>query len=367
VTTASPVIAVVYNRPRRAAELLDVLRAARPRTLFVVADGPRDGDADDAERCLATRDAATAVDWPCEVVTDFADGHLGCALRVVTGLDHAFARVDRAIVLEDDVRPAPSFFEFCDAMLERYADDERIVHVDGSNRIGEWHPDVHDYQFTRQGNVWGWGTWARAWARYDITLERYRTTTARAAIAEHARDPAHRALLAWLLDADLEALADTWDYQWTLARHATDGLTIVPARSLTTNVGFGIDATHTVDSDDLAAATPALSLTPPFRGPDEVVVDDELDRELLRFERLRSFREATAPTLLARAMADPHVRDRLAPNPAVANAFAALDDPDAALALLRRSASTGAPSPTRDRLIIDFERLVTARAVAPPA
>jgi hypothetical protein len=56
-------------------------------------------------------------------------------------------------------------------------------------------------------------------------------------------------------------------------------------------------------------------------------------------------------------MADPRVRRRLKPNPAVANALAAVDDPAAALRLLRTSARTGAPSATRDRLISEFERL----------
>ena len=52
----------------------------------------------------------------------------------------------------------------------------------------------------------------------------------------------------------------------------------------------------------------------------------------------------------------------LAPNPAVANALAVLDDPDAALALLRTLARDGVPSPVRDRLIADFERLQRATA-----
>jgi len=357
VTTSTPVVAIVYHRPQRAAELLATLREARPRTLFLVADGPRAGDDEDAERCRATRAVAAKIDWPCDVVVDFADENLGCARRIVSALDRVFSQADRAIVLEDDVRAAPSFFTFCDAMLERYADDERVMHVDGTNRLGEWRPDVHDYHFARHGNVWGWATWARAWATYDATLNRYRTPAARAAIAAHAVDPAQAALMAWFLDDDIAALADEWDYQWSLARYATGGLTVVPARNLTTNVGFGPDATHTMHADELAATTRASSLDPPFTGPTDVTADADLDRELLRFERLRSLREATVPSLLVRAMADPRVRDRLAPNPAVANALAALDDPDAALALLRTSARTGAPSPTRDRLIAEFERL----------
>jgi hypothetical protein len=360
VTTTSPVVAVVYHRPQRAAELLEILRAARPPTLFLVADGPRPGDDEDAELCRATRAVATRVDWPCDVVTDFADDHLGCAGRVVSALDAAFDEVDRAIVLEDDVRPSPSFFAYCDAMLERYAGDDRVMHVDGSNRLGEWHADECDHHFARHGNVWGWATWARAWASYDVTLDRYRTPAARAALAEHALDRAQHDLLVWMLGTDLPALGDAWDYQWSIARYATGGLAVVPARNLVTNVGFGPDATHTSHTDELAATTRAFPLAAPFRGPADVVADGDLDRELLRFERLRSLREATVPALLARAMADPRVRDRLSPNPSVTNTLAVLDDPPAALALLRHLDRTGAPSPTREQLIAEFERLLAA-------
>jgi hypothetical protein len=362
--TSSPVVAVVYNREQRVMELLDVLRAARPRVLFLAADGPRPGDAADAQRCEATRTAISRIDWPCEVVEDFADDHLGCAARVVSALDRVFATVDRAIVLEDDVRPAWSFFPFCDAMLDRYADDERVMHVDGGNRLGAWRPEDADHHFAHHGNVWGWATWARAWAHYDVTLDRYRTPAARAAIEERALDDAHRTLLAWMLDCEPGVFGDAWDYQWTLARYAAGGLSVVPARNLVTNVGFGTDATHTVHADDLAAATSTFSLEPAFAGAREVVVDDDLDRALLRFERLRGLREATVGTLVVQAMADPRVRHRLAPNPAVMNTLAALDDPEASLHLLRVIDRTNAPSPARTRLIAEFERLLAVRSRA---
>jgi hypothetical protein len=283
---------------------------------------------------------------------------------VVSAIDRAFADVDRAIVLEDDVRPAPSFFPFCDAMLERYADDDRIMHIDGGNRLGAWRPADADHHFARHGNVWGWATWAGAWADYDVTLERYRTTAARAAIAERALDDAHRALLEWMLDCEPGGFGDAWDYQWTLARYATGGLSVVPARNLVANVGFGADATHTVHRGDLAAMTRTFSLDPPFVASRDVVPDDDLDRALLRFERLRGVREATVAALVVRAMTDPQVQTRLAPNPAVMNTLAALDDPEASLQLLRSLQPTSSSSPDLGRVIAEFERLLAARTRA---
>jgi hypothetical protein len=359
VPTAAPVVVLLYNRPGLTAGLLDMVRQARPRTLLVVADGPRPGVAGDDERCAEARRIATRVDWPCEVFTDFASENLGCARRTTTGLDWAFEQVDRAIVLEDDVRPVPSFFGYCDALLERYADDERIMHIDGGNRLGVWARADHDYHFARHGNVWGWATWRRAWNRYDRTLQRYRTPDARAAIDANALDPAHRELLLWFLDRDLASEVDAWDYQWTLARYATTGLSIVPSRNLVTNVGFGADATHTVEPSDLAAAAHTHSVELPLCGPEVMVADDELDRDLLRLERLRSIQDGVVAALMARALARPSVRARLAPNPAIASALVALEEPDVSLGLLRALARESAPWPHLDRLIADFERLAT--------
>lgn len=39
---------------------------------------------------------------------------------------------------------------------------------------------------------------------------------------------------------------DTWDYQWTFALWAARGLSIIPSSNLTHNLGFGVDATHTI-------------------------------------------------------------------------------------------------------------------------
>jgi hypothetical protein len=42
---------------------------------------------------------------------------------------------------------------------------------------------------------------------------------------------------------------DTWDYQWTYSIFNNNGICINPAKNLVTNIGFGSDATHTVNDD----------------------------------------------------------------------------------------------------------------------
>jgi hypothetical protein len=114
------VLFLVFNRPDPTRRVFDAIRAARPARLYVAADGPRADRAGEAERCAEVRAMATAVDWPCEVLTLFRDANLGCKRGVAEGIDWFFAHEAEGIILEDDVLPHPSFFAYCATLLERY-------------------------------------------------------------------------------------------------------------------------------------------------------------------------------------------------------------------------------------------------------
>jgi hypothetical protein len=100
-----PVCLLVYRRPELTRRVFAAVRAARPRTLLVVADGPRPGDAAEARLCEETRAVIRDVDWDCQVLTEFAPQNLGLRARVSSGLSWVFAQEEEAIVLEDDCLP----------------------------------------------------------------------------------------------------------------------------------------------------------------------------------------------------------------------------------------------------------------------
>lgn len=73
-----PVAFFVFNRPDTTARVIQRIAAAKPKSLFLVADGPRDGHPTDKERCAAVRQIVKRVDWPAEVVANFNEENLGC-------------------------------------------------------------------------------------------------------------------------------------------------------------------------------------------------------------------------------------------------------------------------------------------------
>ena len=171
--TRSPVVLLMFARPDTTARVLDSIREARPRRLLLVADGPRDEVPGETERCEQTRALAERVDWDCEVSTEFADRNLGQKTRVESGLTWAFGLEEEAIVLEDDTLPHPDFFRFCDELLERYRDDERVLSIAGSNFQFDGPASADSYYFSRYPHIWGWAGWRRAWELDDPEMERW--------------------------------------------------------------------------------------------------------------------------------------------------------------------------------------------------
>jgi hypothetical protein len=278
---------LVFNRPETTRQVFDAVRQAQPPKLYVAADGPRDGRRDENERCEEVRRIATAVDWPCEVKTFFRDKNQGCKMGVSSGISWFFGQESEGIILEDDVLPVLSFFEFCDELLERYRNDERVVAVSGSNLISDIFTSKSSYFFSRYNSIWGWATWRRAWRHYDVAMTdwpawRNSNGLAKMPGANYLFEDYWRRVL----DTVHEGKVDTWDYQWSFASWRLNGLVIQPALNQTRNLGFGENATHTkaeVPKYVLRSKPRLLTfpLTHPAAVERDAAADDAIDSQVL--------------------------------------------------------------------------------------
>lgn len=250
---ATPVAFIIFNRPETTRRVFAAIREARPRTLLVVADGPRSHREGEAEPCRQARAVIDSVDWECQVLTDYASENLGCMRRVSSGIDWVFRNVDEAIILEDDCLPHPTFFRFCSELLDRYRHDPRIAQICGVNFQFNRHLPCHSYYFSRYNHIWGWASWRRAWQMNDNEMAAwpgYRSTGQLAGILSGEREAAY-----WteVLDRVYAGEIDTWDCRWTFSCWRHNLLSVIPAVNLVSNIGFGPGATHTPTPNRYAA------------------------------------------------------------------------------------------------------------------
>jgi hypothetical protein len=249
----TPVAFFVFNRPQHTAQSFNVIRSQKPASLFIIADGPRDGYPADVQKCAEVRSLVEQIDWPCEVHRNYADSNIGLKNRVSSGLNWVFKQAERAIILEDDCVPHPDFFSFCDALLELYADDERISVITGNNFQGGQRRGDGSYYFSKYNHCWGWATWRRAWLNYDGDISFWPEFEESIKWTDIVPDPVERKYWKAIFDRVHRNEVNSWAYPWTASVWYKSGLTVTPNVNLVSNIGMDSEATHTTsEQSDLS-------------------------------------------------------------------------------------------------------------------
>jgi len=283
----TPVAIFFFNRPELLERTFAEVREVRPKTLFLICDGPRDNSPQDQALVTKCQELVAEIEWQCEVLINFSMENLGCRSRLVTGLDWVFEQVDSAIILEDDCLPGHGFFSYMELMLERYRDVDSVMHIAGSN-LGI--PSKYfrgDYDYSRYPLVWGWGSWRRAWKKYRRT-EDVENFDPEVFIHSLRKDYKPRETEFWArnFNAVYNEKLDTWDYQWVYSIWQAYGLAVIPAQNQVSNIGFGPGATHTSDPSAKQANLATSSENCDWVAPQRVERNIAIDR--YHFERLVS-------------------------------------------------------------------------------
>ena len=241
----TPVVFIIFKRPETTEKVFEAIRQAKPPKLLVIADGAHLDKLGEAEKCAATRAIIDRVDWDCEVLKNYSEINLGCAKRVASGLDWVFENFEEAIILEDDCVPHPTFFRFCEELLERYRYDDRIVAISGQNVQFGRRRTEYSYYFSRYNHCWGWASWRRAWQYFDFDMKLWPEIKARNFLSDILVDP--KAVKDWsrIFQSTYDGHVDSWANRWTFACWIQSGLSILANVNLVSNIGFGTESTNT--------------------------------------------------------------------------------------------------------------------------
>ena len=275
---STPVLLLVFNRPEHTRRVFEAIKNARPPKLLIVADGPRADRPGEAAKCDEVRSICQDVDWPCEVFTNFSPTNMGCRNRVASGLTWAFEQVEEAIILEDDCLPHPSFFPFCQELLQRYRDDTNVAVISGNCFLpGGYNRTFASYFDTRYSFIWGWATWRRAFKHYDVTMSKWPEVNAQGWLEDSLQEePALVAYWRSIFNQVYNGQIDTWDYQLTFSLWLRGMISICPSRNLVSNIGFGPEATHTTDNSP-RANMPVFEASFPLVAPSSFMADSLAD------------------------------------------------------------------------------------------
>lgn len=242
-----PLLLINFNRPALTTALIKRLESIRPQKLYLACDAARSGREGEAKEVEAVRQILAEIPWACHVERLYASENMGCRARVSSAISWVLEQEDEAIILEDDCFPDPTFFRFCEELLEHYRHDTRIGSICGSDFSRGAGSFECSYYFSRYNHYWGWATWKRAWRHYDDGMSVISDGTLDALL--QTVFPRLRERLYWkrVMMRVHEGRINSWGYRWELSCWAQNMLGVMPTRNLVTNLGFGNDATHTAN------------------------------------------------------------------------------------------------------------------------
>lgn len=281
-TYNTPILFLVFNRPDTTQVVFNRIREVQPARLYIAADAPREGRDDEKLRCEEVKGIVAKVDWSCEVRHLYRDKNLGCKIAISSAISWFFEQEEQGIILEDDCLPDLSFFPFCEELLERYKDDQRIGHIGGNCFLPGIVKNGWSYDFCNITHIWGWATWRRVWKSMDVNFpfwEKY--PERRKSLFCNKWEEIY--FNSFIPDALYHRHGlNPWGVFYYYMLRTQHQLSIYPSVNLVTNIGLGDpNATHTTKNAH-KLFVPSTPIHFPLKHPEYIMCNREIDRKAVR-------------------------------------------------------------------------------------
>ena len=280
-----PVLLIFFSRYETFEKVFEAVRQARPSTLLLWQDGPRENREDDIEGIEECRKIAENIDWECTVYRAYNEKNIGCDPSTFMAQKWAFSLVERCIVLEDDMVADESFFYYCKELLDKYENDQRINHICGINFFGELKECPNDYFFAYNGTG-AWASWRRIAEEWDETYsfldkeyyiknlkgrgKKLFAATYRVALNRRSRGKAY------------------WETILGMNCMLNNRFVIIPKRNMVTNIGLDEKSTHATNPKLLPKKVkrlfnmPSHKQTFPLKHPEYMVLDNDYYKKMCK-------------------------------------------------------------------------------------
>lgn len=261
--------------------VLEQIQRAAPIRLYAHCDGPRSGFKSDLKNVKAVQQLIEdrGADACTELRTLFRKENLGLRRSVFEALNWFFSQEECGIILEDDCVPDLSFFNYCTELLDRYSNENRVMHIAGSNLAEQECQFIStSYLFSNLAFVWGWASWRRAWQNMQIDLDGLEEFEQNNELERFLGDPMAQK---YLLDKFKKTRAEqnnSWAYAWLYSIMRNDGLCIVPTVNLVQNQGIGVGSATNTKKQNRQARLQAQAMEFPLVHPDRIRVHQYLEK-----------------------------------------------------------------------------------------
>lgn len=243
-TLNTPVLLIFFNRPQVLKKVFDRIREVRPTELYLFQDGPRKGNSIDILNIQECRKIVNEINWNCNVHRRFEENNHGADEAGYIADTWAFETAHECIILEDDVLPSKSFFYFCQEMLAKYRNEDRVMMISGFNPTEIYSSCDNDYFFTAATLTWGWATWKRVAEQWNSKYEFLSNPEEKKKIEIFVKEKGLPKNSVHIFENHRNSGIIHWETIVSANQYLHNGLSLIPKKNMISNIGVTSGATH---------------------------------------------------------------------------------------------------------------------------
>lgn len=291
-----PVVLFVFKRRDTVIRILERISKIKPRRLYILSDEGRNKE--EKQLVKDVRETVeTLIDWECAVIRNYATENRGVYGNIGLGAKWVLKREESAIFLEDDNLPEITFFRFCEILLDKYKDEERVLWICGTNYMSKYvNEDNDSYMFTQNLLPCGWASWADKFLKYyDSEFDTLRSESDIKNIKKNYSNHAlyqqqYYSIGGELYRKNIGEEYRSWDYHMAYSIRYYDLLGISPCYNQIKNIGVDEMSEHGGASMSMVmtrrfCGMDSFPLEFPLRHPSKIEVDrtyeNQIDRIIL--------------------------------------------------------------------------------------
>ena len=244
--TFTPIALFVYKRPEHTRKTLESLienAEFSDSPLYVFCDGARHEK--DIPLIQETRKVIRS--YKLENVTIIErEENMGLANSIIAGVTELCNKYGRVIVVEDDLYLSSYFLKYMNTALDTYEEYDEVMHIAGY--MFPVRGQLPDTFFYRATSCWGWGTWKRAWDKFEpdeyVLIKRLKNRKKR-----HEFDIQGSMKYCRMLILQAIGVNDSWAIRWYASVFLNNGLCLHPGKSLVNNIGHDDSGVHSVSTN----------------------------------------------------------------------------------------------------------------------
>jgi len=121
----------------------------------------------DKEKVLEVINFIKKINGFKKIIITIRNKNYGLANNIISGINFVLRNNKKIIVLEDDLELSKNYLNYVNRGLDIYKNNKTVASIHGWSFPISSQKNIPEFFFLRGADCWGWGTWKRAWKKFN--------------------------------------------------------------------------------------------------------------------------------------------------------------------------------------------------------